>query len=49
VVSLKSGVTATPDELIAHCRMHLAAYRYPREVRILDALPKTVIGKLLKR
>jgi long-chain acyl-CoA synthetase len=48
-VSLKAGRTVTPAELAAHCKERLAAYKYPREVEILDELPKTVTGKLLRR
>ncbi|NUP03036.1 MAG: long-chain fatty acid--CoA ligase [Nonomuraea sp.] len=48
-VSLRPGRTATPEELIAFCRQRLAAYKYPRQVEILDELPKTVTGKLLRR
>jgi long-chain acyl-CoA synthetase len=49
VVSLKAGATVSTGELLAHCRTHLAAYKYPREIRIIDALPKSATGKLLKR
>ena len=48
-VSLRPGQTATADELIAFCREHMAAYKYPRQVEFLDELPKTVSGKLLRR
>lgn len=48
-VSLKGGAEVEPSELIAHCRSRLAAYKYPREVRILDELPKTPTGKILRR
>ncbi|MGY1714826.1 AMP-binding protein [Geodermatophilus nigrescens] len=48
-VSLKPGASATPDELIAHCRERMAAYKYPRSVVLLDELPKTVTGKILRR
>lgn len=48
-VSLKSGVQTTPDELIAHCKERMAAYKYPRRVEIQPELPKTVTGKLLRR
>jgi len=48
-VSLKAGRAVTPAELAAHCKQRLAAYKYPREVEILDELPKTVTGKLLRR
>jgi long-chain acyl-CoA synthetase len=48
-VSLKPGSEASEDELIAHCRDRLAAYKYPRAVRILAELPKTHSGKILRR
>src|SRR5919202_536235 len=48
-VSLKAGRVAEPEELIAFCRERLAAYKYPREVEVLDALPKTATGKILRR
>jgi long-chain acyl-CoA synthetase len=46
-VSLHADVT--PDELIAHCRERMAAYKYPRAVEIVDELPKSVSGKILRR
>jgi long-chain acyl-CoA synthetase len=48
-VSLRPGQSATAEELIAFCREHMAAYKYPRQVEFLDELPKTVSGKLLRR
>ncbi|MBO0829878.1 MAG: long-chain fatty acid--CoA ligase [Streptosporangiales bacterium] len=48
VVALRPGVTATPDELVAYCEERLAAYKYPRTVRVLDELPKGPSGKILK-
>ncbi|MEU0134475.1 AMP-binding protein [Streptomyces sp. NPDC006296] len=48
-VSLRPGATTGPDELIAHCRERLAAYKYPRDVEILTELPKTASGKILRR
>jgi long-chain acyl-CoA synthetase len=48
-VSLKPGTTATPEELIAHCKERMAAYKYPRSVVLMDDLPKTVTGKILRR
>lgn len=49
VVSLKAGASATPAELIEHCRSRMAAYKYPRLLEIIDELPKTVTGKILRR
>ncbi len=48
-VSLKPGAAAAPEELIAFCKQRLAAYKYPRQVEILEELPKTVTGKILRR
>ncbi|PRY48715.1 long-chain acyl-CoA synthetase [Geodermatophilus tzadiensis] len=48
-VSLRPGTSATPEDLIAHCRERMAAYKYPRSVVLLDELPKTVTGKILRR
>ncbi len=49
VVSLKAGAAATPAELIEHCKARMAAYKYPRQLEIIDELPKTVTGKILRR
>lgn len=49
-VTLKPDAGAvTPEELIEHCRRLLAAYKYPRLVEILDEIPKTPSGKILRR
>ncbi|MDP9427860.1 MAG: AMP-binding protein [Actinomycetota bacterium] len=48
-VSLRPGASATPEELIAHCKQRMAAYKYPRSVVLVDELPKTVTGKILRR
>lgn len=48
-VSLRPGAEATKDELIAFCKDRLAAYKYPRQLEILDEIPKTVTGKILRR
>jgi len=46
--ALRPASTADAEELIAHCRARLAAYKYPRRVVILDELPKGAAGKVLK-
>ena len=48
-VSLRAGAQVTEAELIAHCKEQLAAYKYPRAVFFVDALPKTPTGKILRR
>jgi long-chain acyl-CoA synthetase len=48
VVALKTGSTATAEELIGFSKERLANYKYPREVRFLESLPKGATGKILK-
>ena len=48
-VSLEPGSTVTADELVAHCSAELAAYKYPRSIVLVEELPKTVTGKILRR
>lgn len=49
VVALRPGMTATPEEITEHCKELVAAYKYPRVVKIIDSLPKGPTGKILKR
>jgi long-chain acyl-CoA synthetase len=39
----------TEAEVLAHCREHLAAYKVPRSVEFRDELPKSLIGKVLRK
>jgi long-chain acyl-CoA synthetase len=48
-VALKPGASATPEELRAFARDKVAAYKYPRHVWLVDALPKGPTGKILRR
>jgi fatty-acyl-CoA synthase len=48
-VVLKHGSTATEQTIITHCRDHLAAYKIPKRVIVVEGLPKNPSGKLLKR
>ena len=48
-VALKPGASATPDELRAFARDRVAAYKYPRQVWLVDQLPKGPTGKILRR
>jgi fatty-acyl-CoA synthase len=47
-VKLKTGCTATEDELREFCRASLAHYKVPRYVKFVDAFPQTVTGKIQK-
>jgi fatty-acyl-CoA synthase len=49
VVALRPGASATPDELLTHCRAHLARYKIPRHLELRDSLPLSPAGKILKR
>jgi long-chain acyl-CoA synthetase len=48
-VVLKSGQTATEDELIEYCKGNLAAYKLPSSIEFRTELPKTNVGKVLKK
>nr|WP_254901732.1 long-chain fatty acid--CoA ligase [Thalassobacillus devorans] len=49
VVVLKDGKSATEEELIAYCRDNMAAYKVPSSVEFRSELPKTNVGKILRR
>jgi long-chain acyl-CoA synthetase len=49
VLILKSGQVTTPEAIIKWCKERIAGYKYPRIVEIVDALPMTATGKILKR
>jgi long-chain acyl-CoA synthetase len=48
-VSRLPGAALTEADVIAHCRRQLSAYKVPKEVRFLDALPKSAVGKILRK
>ncbi|MRR15898.1 MAG: long-chain fatty acid--CoA ligase [Deltaproteobacteria bacterium] len=48
-VTLKAGTTATADEILEYCRGKLKKFFVPKEVVILAAMPKTLVGKILKK
>jgi len=48
-VVLKPGETLTSEELLAYCKGKIATYKLPREVAIVNELPRTPTGKLLRR
>jgi long-chain acyl-CoA synthetase len=45
VAFVQLGAPATPEELVEHARSHLGAHKYPREVRVVDAVPLTSVLK----
>jgi long-chain acyl-CoA synthetase len=48
-VSLKQGMHASEEEIVAYCRAHLAGYKKPQKVDFLKELPKNPYGKILRR
>ncbi len=48
-VTLKPGQTATVEEILAYCQGKLKKFFVPREIVILQAMPKSLIGKILKK
>jgi acyl-CoA synthetase (AMP-forming)/AMP-acid ligase II len=48
-VVLKDGASATPDLLKQHVRENLANYKVPRDITILDELPRSSTGKIVRR
>jgi long-chain acyl-CoA synthetase len=49
VVVRKEGFSVTEDELIKHCKKKLAGYKCPKNIEFWDELPKTPVGKILRR
>lgn len=48
-VVLKPGQTATEEEVIAFCREKLTAYKVPKMVEFRESLPKSAVGKVLRK
>jgi long-chain acyl-CoA synthetase len=48
-VVLKPGESATEEEIVEFCRLHLASFKVPRRVDFRAELPKTMVGKYLRR
>ena len=48
-IVLKDGETATPEEIIVYFRERLTPYKVPSEVEFRPELPKSMIGKILRR
>jgi acyl-CoA synthetase (AMP-forming)/AMP-acid ligase II len=49
LVMLVQGSTASAQELIGHCKRHLARYKAPKKIKITDQLPLSPAGKVLRR
>ena len=49
VFAVKKDPELTAEDLIANCRKELTAYKVPRQIEFLDELPKSNVGKILRR
>ena len=49
VIVLKEGYEVTEQEMVAYCKSRLASYKVPVDFLFVDELPKTAVGKILKR
>ena len=49
LVKLAPGGSASPEELLDHCRDHLARFKWPKTIEIVDELPRHITGKVLRR
>ena len=43
------GASLSEDDVLRHCRRELVAYKVPKHMRFVDALPKSTVGKILRR
>jgi long-chain acyl-CoA synthetase len=48
-IVVKEGETLTEEEVVSYCREKLAAYKVPKIVEFMDELPKSAVGKILRR
>ena len=48
-VVARRGETATPEEIVAFCQERLAKFKCPKDVRVVESLPKSPIGKILRK
>ena len=46
---VKKDASLTKEDLVAHCREHLTGYKVPHQVEFRDDLPKSNVGKILRR
>jgi long-chain acyl-CoA synthetase len=49
VVIVKKDPALTADDIRAHCKTELTGYKQPRFIEFRDSLPKTNVGKILRR
>ena len=45
----REQATLTSEEIIAHCRLHLTSYKVPKYIQFIQSLPKSSVGKILRK
>jgi len=48
-VAPKPGMKVTEEDLIGYCKQRLARYKTPQKISFFDSLPKSPMGKILRR
>ncbi|RJP94857.1 MAG: long-chain fatty acid--CoA ligase [Desulfobacteraceae bacterium] len=48
-IVIKKGEQLTEEEVIVYCKKNLAAYKIPKKIEFVDELPKSAVGKILRR
>lgn len=48
-IAVKLGASIDEKDILAYCRKHLAPYKIPREIEVIDEIPKNITGKILKK
>ena len=49
VAAVVASAAVDSDELIEHCRAHIASFKKPKRIEFVEALPKNAYGKVLRR
>ena len=45
----QEGSLVSDADIVDHCRAHLAAYKVPKQIEFIDEVPKSAVGKMLRR
>ena len=48
-VELKAGAQTTPEQIVAHCKQHLAGFKVPRTIDFVKDMPRNPAGKVERK
>lgn len=48
-IVIKDGFSVTEEEILRYCQDNLAAFKFPKKIEFRESLPKTAVGKVLRR